>query len=479
MDEQTKAKKSFDFTQYAKVVGFLTLEILAIVAFSLGSSFTFFTILGVIIFALAILVTYKQINKEGLTNFGFFLFPILIYGFLSSISYLYLDPSFIYAKSWLRFLIPFGLISFAGCGYLMGMVDTFKIRHALIVIYSGIALLTLINFGTTMMQFVPFYTLKYKNYFIYYDGSPSPEPIGKMAYFLMNFSLVEVSLNYFSFYPIILLTAFLPLSFIKYKENRKLFSLYLSFGILGLISLIFTINKSTLLLLFLTAIIIGSISVIVRFSLNKKVLRIASRAFVGVFVFVAFFLLCNAQDSVGINFVKNIDFFREMTTGNSLLDKLFNTNGLVRRYNSILDGTFEEIKILGYPLCNPEENFGAMTWPLTDSNSFYFDSFFTSGLFGVIFLTFFIFAGLRRTFMYYANSDDPKEDKVLIVGFIVTSLAYAFVAFDCTPYIFNDTIRPFYTNNIFLIDLFLIGYCYTKSEKKKEVVTHEKAQQSE
>ena len=111
-----------------------------------------------------------------------------------------------------------------------------------------------------------------------------------------------------------------------------------------------------------------------------------------------------------------------------------------------------------------------MTWELTDSNSFFFDTFFTSGFFGVLFLVVILILGIRRVLLYYKYSQDNKADKVMVLSFVFISLAYAFFAYDATPYIFNGTIVPFYMNNIFMIDLFLFGYCLFNSEKPKEVV---------
>ena len=76
--------------------------------------------------------------------------------------------------------------------------------------------------------------------------------------------------------------------------------------------------------------------------------------------------------------------------------------------------------------------------------------------------------GIRRVVKYYNNSDDDKKDKVMVLAFVFISLAYALVNYDATPYIFNETTIPFYLNNIFLIDVFLFGYCYFKSDIKKE-----------
>ena len=481
METKTKEKKKFDLSNYGKAVCFILLEILAVLSFSLGSSFIFMAILAFVILVLIILVTFRQIKTDGLATLGFFLFPILIFSLLSVLSYFKYDEYFIMYQSSFLFLIPIGLICFAGSGYLINLTGSFKIRHALIVIYSGIALLTFINLLVTMIQFVPFYSLIYQNAYYYYDGFRSSTSVGNMAYFLVNFSMVEVSLSYFSYYPIILLTAFVPLGFIKFKENKKIFITYLCFGVLGLISLIFTINKMTLLMTFGIALLIGVISLYTKFNLNTKPLKIASIVIGSLGVLGILLLVLNAQDSVG--FSMRIDALRNLTTGNGFFNRLLNTNRFVSSYNSILDGIFASktiegrnvlLKLFGYPIHGGYvDYFGAMTWKLTDSNSFFFDTFFTSGLFGVLFLAVILIIGIRRVFLYYKYSQDHKADKVMVLSFVIISLAYAFLAYDATPFIFNKTIIPFYMNNIFLIDLFLFGYCLFNSEKPKEEIMQE------
>ena len=473
MENVTKKDK---LTNYGKAVAFLLLEILAVVSFSLGSSFIFFAILSFVILALIIAVTFKEIKFDGISSFVFFLFPLVLFGLLSIIGYFRYDPYYVLNGSPLQFLIPVGLVCFAASGYFINLTGVFKIRYALIVIYSGIALLTLINLFVTMIQFVPFYTLNYSNYYYYYNGSPSSSSIGNMAYFLMNFSMVEVSLSYFAYYPMILLTAFLPLSHIRYKDNKKLFIVYLAFGVLGLLTIILTINKMTLLMLFGVSLLIGIIGLYGRFDLPSKPLKIIGIVLGSVFVLGLIVLILNAQDSVGVDM--RIGWLRNLTTSNSFLNRLLNANRFVNSYNSILDGLFYRIsdgntsimaKLFGFPINGPYVNsFGSMTWKLTDSNSFFFDSFFTSGLFGVIFLSAVLVFAFRRVFLYYKNSDDAKQDKVMILGFIIISFAYAFINFDATPMIFSKTVIPFYMNHIFLIDLFLFGYCFFNSEKKKE-----------
>lgn len=476
MEENTTQKKKFDLIGYGKALSFLLLEILAVISFSLGGSFLFFAILAIVILALIILVTFRQIKVDGLASVGIFLFPLLVFGVLSALSYFKYDPYFVLGDSPILILVPIALICFAGSGYFINLTGSFKIHHALIVIYSSIALLTLINLVATMIQFVPFYPLKYSDYYYYYNGEPSSAPIGQMAYFLMGFAMSEVSLSYFSFYPMILLTSFLPLSHMSFKNDRKLYILYLSFGILGLLSIVFTINKITLLVLFGVAILIGIITIFDKFNINRKPLKYISIAFAGLAILGFIVMILNAQDSVGV--AMRISALRNLTTGNPLLNRLLNSNKFVIAYNSILDGLFAKavvdgssvtVKLLGFPIHGGYVSvFGEMTWKLTDSNSFLFDSFFESGLFGTIFLIAVLALGIRRVIKYYNSSDDNKGDKVMILGFVIISLAYALVNYDATPMIFSETTIPFYLNNIFFIDLFLFGYCYFNSEIKKE-----------
>ena len=475
--DEKKENKNSNLLRFGKPVSFLLLEILAIISFSLGSSFAFFAILSALILILIIIVTFKEIKFDGISSFAFFLFPIFIFGLISILSYFKYDPYNVMYESPLAFLIPIGLTCFAATGYFINLTGSFKIRYALIVIYSGIALLTLINLFVTMIQFVPFYTLIYRDSYYYYNGSPSSSSVGNMAYFLMNFSMVEVSLTYFSYYPLILLTAFLPLGFISFKENKKLFVTYLAFGCLGILTLLLTINKMTLLILFGVAIIIGVIALYTKFKFNTKPLKIVGIVFGGLFVLGLLFIILNAQEGVAGPSLR-IGWIRSLTTSNSFLNRLFNSNGIINAYNSILDGLFLRIsnesgsimaKLFGFPINGGYvDYFGAMTWRLTDSQSFFFDTFFTSGLFGVLLLTITIVVGIRMMFKYYVNSKDTQADKVMIMGFILVSLAVAFVRFDATPFIFDKTIIPFYMNNIFAIDLFLFGYCFFNSKKAKE-----------
>ena len=94
MAKEKANKRKIDFSAFANVVVFFTLEVLAFIAFSLGSSYILFSVLSFVLLIFLILVTFRQIKTDGLASFGFFLFPIFIFGVLSALSVFTKDPMF-------------------------------------------------------------------------------------------------------------------------------------------------------------------------------------------------------------------------------------------------------------------------------------------------------------------------------------------------------------------------------------------------
>ena len=115
-------KRKIDFSAFANVVVFFTLEVLAFIAFSLGSSYILFSVLTFVLLVFLILVTFRQIKTDGLASFGFFLFPIFILGVLSALSVL--QRSNVPRRK--RFLYSYGMTCFAACGYLVASLKSFS-----------------------------------------------------------------------------------------------------------------------------------------------------------------------------------------------------------------------------------------------------------------------------------------------------------------------------------------------------------------
>lgn len=223
--ENRPAKKKFDFTSYAVVVGFLCLEVLAFISFYLGHSFILYGSLSIVLAILLGLVTYRQINKDGIASFAFFLFPLFVFGLLTCLS------NFSYGSIGApgvaeTVFVPIGMIFISLSGFLSAYTKGFKIRLAMIVIYSALALFVFINLLITMIYYVPFYTLIYRNSYIFYDGKPSALPIGAMAYMLFGFQVKQVTLEYWTLFPSLLLTAVIPLFFLDRKAYKREFIIY-------------------------------------------------------------------------------------------------------------------------------------------------------------------------------------------------------------------------------------------------------------
>ncbi|HNX16419.1 MAG TPA: hypothetical protein PKO28_03565 [Bacilli bacterium] len=460
---KTSSKRKINFSAFANVVVFFTLEVLAFIAFSLGTSYILYSILSIVLLAFLLLVTFRQINKDGLATYAFFLFPIFVFGLLSALSVFTQDPAF--ALNGYGFFIPIAMTCFAACGYFVSSIKAFSISKAMLVIYSALAVLTLINLLATMLEFTPFYTLIYRGRYIFYDGAISEVPISQMAFALLGFSISEVSLEYFSLFPSLLITAIIPLFFLKFKQNKTVFSLYLGYTILGFIALLTTVSKMTIISDVLLFILVLLVLLFSKLHWKGKVLKIVAIVFASLFAIGFIVMFFNSLENGGGIFKIVHDFI----AGNSLLNRIFTANGLVDKYNKILN-----------QLLTTDTNgnfiwlFGFTATEVSPSNSWFFDNFMTSGVFGFFFFIFFLFVGVRRLLKYYRESSDNMKDKAMVVAFILCFFAYSFINYDASPLIFSKFLMPIYLSGPFLIALFLLSYAiYQSSSTAKAAVLSE------
>ena len=461
---------------FIKVAIFLLMEIMAILSFSLGNNFIFYAVLMLLITGFISFISYKEFSKDGFSTFFFFLFPLLVYGFLTALSHFTEDPDYVLGSNKiLNLLIAFGLTGFAVSGYLFSTHQEIKISQVLLVIYSALAIYVLINLFATMVEFEPFYTIKYRNYYMYYDGVMNDTPVGSMAFALMGFSFEEVSVQYFTFFANILLSSSLGLFFIRYKENKKTFIAFCAFTALAVLSIILTINKYCLIYTLLEVVTLAVIICLIKF---KQIRPIAKYVFIGVGALVGLFfivMVLNAQNYWG----SPIPAIRNIIAKNSFLSHIFNDNRFAKSINAVLDGIFSKEKMFGnYTVAAPYITHVGYDQGLYPVGSWLVDDFMISGLFGSLFFIFLIVVGLRRVILYFKNSDDEIMSKTLITALVFSVFVYGLVGFDANPYIFKSTLIPFCQNGIFLIGIFLISYCFCKSlkpvEKKEEqVITQE------
>ena len=455
---------------FYKVICFLCLEMLAVTAFNLTNTALFFGILGGIITILFFLTTVGFFNKDDYINIAIIVFPLVIFGLLTAVSYFNYEPSFKFANPATRWMIPFSMIFFTICGYMFGSKKAFNLQKILLVVYGAIAILTLINLCVTLVQFKPFYTITYRNKYLYFDGLPSQTSIGNMAYALMGFSFEEVTIEYFSMYPSILLTSSMALFFIKYKENKKLFLTFVGFTVLALITLILTPSIITLMLDAIVLITLAFVILTVKGIFKKSFLKIffIVAGILGAIFFVILFL--NAQREAGWGYVLQITGLQNFIRGNPFLNKIFNNSSLVAHFNSALDGLLSCYKFFGQPFEAGGYNI-RQNWPLgvAPTGSIIIDTFMTAGFVGFVAFAIMVYLLIRNIIKFFKYSTEGTEYKTALIAFMFVFLTYGLLGFSTKPMVFVNESIPLQISSIFFVFLFLYGYIYKCSEKPKVI----------
>ena len=432
------------------VLSLLIIEVLAFVGFSLGNSFVFYGVLGAASFILVLFLTSVQFKNEWLTSLATFLIPLFIFGLLTIVSGFsgYFDLT-------TNLFVPISFICFAGLGYCLNQFKEFKLKHAFLAIYGSLSLLTLISLIYNMVQFVPFYTIIYRNSYLIYDGMPTNAPIGETAYLLMGFSFVAVSVEFFSLFPTLLATSTIALFFLKPKKDKILFAIYAVFASIGICTLVVMPTIMTLI----STVGIGFISLIIimhsKKLLDNKFIKILGIAFLSIFAALFLFALFNAN--MTFSFIES----------NPLLDKVFNSNRLALGYNFILGNVFKQEYLLGYHFEGFKEH-GTTLYGF--SNCWFFDNFIYSGVFGFIAFIVAIYFGAKSVIKYINKAGHQNYEKALILGFVLSFFVFIFITYDPQPYINYENYIPYYMNGPFLLVIFLVGYTLNNKEKVEEAV---------
>ena len=478
--ETTEKKRKINFKDYGTVMGFLSFEVLAFISFYLGHSFLLYGILSTVLGLLLLLVTLRQIKKDGITTYLFFLFPLVMFGILTALNgFSYYSIGAIgYASG---IFVPIAFLFIGLAGFLTSYLPTFKIKYALLVIYVALGLFVLINLFITMIYYVPFYTLKYANSYIFYDGKPSSVPIGKMAYMLYGFSIKEVSLAYWELFPSLLLTSVIPLFFLKIKENKIEFAIYSTLAFIAFLSLLFTINKFTLisdLVLFLG---IAIIVVAGKFIKSRQIVNVMMITLGVILVLGITLIFFNAQTNWGFT-----SGLRNALASKALLNRLFNTNRFIVPINTVMQDILTRFKLFGCPVGGSILDYPNGVAQVL-SNFWLFDNLMSSGLFGALFFLAALVIGIRRMFKYINDVTEDNYIKYGIAGFVLGFLVMSLMTYNNYPLINYDSMSPFYTSAPLLVVIFLLSYTFNKSllnkaeqkEEKKEEQTKEEETKDE
>lgn len=445
--EQTNKKISSSMV----ILSFLVLEVLAFVGFSLGTSFPLYAIVGVATFCLILFLTNVQFKKEGLTSFAMFLIPLFVFGLVCVISGFsaYFDMT-------TNILVPVSFLAYAGIGYFANQFKDFKLKNAFLVIYSALALLTLISYCYNMIQFIPFYTLLYKNSYIVYDGLPSAVPIGRMAYMLVGFSFKEVLVEHFTIFPSLLVTSAVALFFINPKKDTKIFTLYAGFAVLGAIVLITMPTIMTVISSFVIACLSLFVVLYLKGKINRDIIKVGGIGIGALLVILFIVAFLNANG------------YLPFIASNPLLDKVFNSNRLATPFNFVLSNVLNVFGFFGNHFGYFYEH--GYSGQIGLSNSWLFDNFIFGGILGwILFIVALVF-GVKSVIKFINNDSEHKMEKSLLVAFLLAFGFYTIFCYESQPYVNYTNFTPYYMSGPFLICLFLLGYTFKTPELEVEQV---------
>ena len=192
-------------------------------------------------------------------------------------------------------------------------------------------------------------------------------------------------------------------------------------------------------------------------------------------------LFINAQTSWG--FTSGI---RNAISGNSMLNRLFNTNRFVSPIDTIFQDLFTTFKLFGCPVGGSFSDY-PNNIPQILSNMWLFDNLMSSVLFGALFFLAGLIIGIRRLFKYLNKGTDEDYVRFTIAGFVLGFLVISMLLFDAYPLIYSDNMLPFYTVSPLLICIFFLGYAFNNTlqlepnakEKELEIKAKEEIKEEE
>lgn len=451
---------------YSEILSFFILEVLAFVSFTLGNSLLIYFLFGILAFLFVLILNFSKIKELDWMRYLLFLIPFIIFAILSGFSRFNLINNSLLTN----FLVCFSLLLFLTLGFLSQTIEGFKLSTAMLVIYGGIAILVSISLIYTMIRYVPFYPLIYAGKYYYYEGERVL--IGESVKMLVGFSFADIKIEYFQLFANLLFTSIVGLKFISYKKETKKFIIYCLYALIGFLSMIFTMNKLTILL---DILVILSLLFILFIPKKRKILMPIFYCMVSVIGvgFIIFFL--NAQSSW-----EATQGLRNLISSNAILNKLFNANRISAPIIQTLNGCLNGLNLFGFNYAISQ--IGVSNNPLTSSlpaNSWLFDTILYNGFFAAVCLIVFVVFVFKQAIKYFNSEHDDILTRHCVVSFILIFFVFGLFGLSSQPYQHFSNLIPLQQNAMFLIVLFLVGrICFVNfksvqndiSDKQNEIV---------
>ena len=438
-------------SKYIAATSFLAMEVFAFIAFSFGANFILYGSLTLALMISLIIFSLAEIKKRGISDFVFLLFPLFIFGIVTALGVYMRGHQSIgdFSIAELVF-IPISLLSTAICGYLLAINKTFNIKIFLIVVYGALSLLVLINLIANIVNFGAFYPIIYRNFFMYYGGKRSDVPVDEMAYALEGLKIVEVKMSHYVLYPTMLLTSALMLFKVSPKTQKKEFFVFLGYALVGLVALILVPSKIGLFSIVVLLIIAGSMFLCYKFPKSRKILKDVLIVLIALAVALFIVILINNQ-SIFSGVSENI-------ASNSTLNRIFNTNGYIKKYNVMLTDVLGK-NFLGFAVHYITETLYDVS---VSSGSIFFDTFMTSGVPGVITMSIVVIFGLKCFKKYFKEDTSEDRVKATLLAFVLFYFLYAALFYDAEYGVYYYLNTPYFMSSVFILVLFIISYVVSR-----------------
>lgn len=448
-------EKLYKLSDYAILGTFLAIEVLAFISFSFGNSFLFFGILSLVLLIILSLLSLKEIKTDGFMSSMTLIFPLFMFALLTALSNYSVGHNKLgdFNLGQLIF-VPLGLLSMGLCGTILSKKKSFKLSTFVLVILSALALLVFINLMVNLVNFDAFYSIKYKGYYMYYSGKRSEVQVSEIAYTLEGFQFIESKMSHYAMYPALLLSSGIMLIYTSYKEHKALFFTYLGFVILGLLALILVPSIIGLLFAIVMCLVTLCIFLINKFKI--KISKFKILLYIGLVLGALVVLLMILNN--------NVSSISNMIANNSLLNRIFNTNRIVTRYNNALRGIFSREKIFGF-CAEKLSEYNTVEVHLTGSA--FFDSFMTSGIIGVVMLIALFFFGYKG---FSKNKYLEVEDKAPFQALLAYIIMFTFIClffYEGEYGIFKQIYCPIYMTGPFIITIFTMFYMNGRGQSFK------------
>lgn len=464
-------EKMQKLSKYSIVPCFLAMEVFAFLGFSFSGNYLFYGILSFALFIILLIFSLFEIKRDEFLDVAFLLFPLIIFSLLTALSYYSTNHIYLgdFNSAEIAF-IPIGLISIGFSGYLISLNKDFKIKIFLIVVYSAIAALVLLNLLTTLINFGAFHTLIYKDSYMYYGGLRSSTSVSNMAYTLEGFKFIEVSIAHYTLYPALLLSSSTSLLYLSFKNEKKTYILFICFAVLAILSLILVPSIEGLFAVLIIILINLYLFLVKRFKKVKKIINIVLIVILALGLLGLFFLI--------LNYSSTPNFINKLTANNAFLNRLFNTNGFMIKYSKTIRDIFKPNYFLGF------SHYFVTDFYMEEvhlTGSYLFDSFMTSGVMGANGLFVLIIAGIVNFNGYMKKEDDEDSYKRILLSFVLMFYLYSLLYGDGEYAIYYHVYKPIYMSGPFLLTIFIFFYVCAKKviKKPKEIINTEENEQYE